>query len=76
MDIVKILRKAESKLAKQASRITSQLSSVRTAIKTFGAKAVNAKAGRPKRRMSAAGRAKIAAAQRKRWAKVRKERTS
>jgi hypothetical protein len=69
MDIVKILRKAESKLVKEASRVTGQLASVRAAIQTLGGKT-----SRAKRKMSAAGRAKIAKAQRARWAKVKKER--
>jgi len=63
MDIVSSLRKEESKLSQQ-------LETIRTAIKMLGGKASPTK--RTKRKLSAASRAKIAAAQRKRWAKVRK----
>ena len=40
-------------------------------IKLLGGVQKKAKAGKPRRKMSAAGRKRIAAAQRARWAKVR-----
>jgi hypothetical protein len=70
MDIIGLLRKAESKLAKQAERIGKELSSVRAAIQSLAGRA-NRKPS--KRKLSAASRAKIAKAQRARWAKIRKE---
>jgi len=69
-DIVKVLRKEESKLVKEAGRITHQLASIRMAIGALAGK--TARAGHTKRKVSAASRAKMAKAQRERWAKVKK----
>jgi hypothetical protein len=70
MDIVKVLRKEESKLVKEAGRITHQLASIRMAIGALAGK--TARTGHTKRKVSAASRAKMAKAQRERWAKVKK----
>jgi|HubBroStandDraft_5_1064220.scaffolds.fasta_scaffold244136_1 hypothetical protein len=74
MDIVKALKQEEAKLEKQAKRAAKHLAAVRDAIKAFGGSlTVGAKAliGKKKRKLSAAGRAKISKAAKLRWAKVR-----
>jgi hypothetical protein len=59
-------------LKKERDRVAKQLSGIEAAIKAFtSAYGGTGKPGRKRRKMSAAGRAKIAAAQRRRWAKVR-----
>jgi hypothetical protein len=70
MDIVKVLRREESKLVKESGRIAHQLASIRTAIHALAGK--TARTGHAKRKVSAASRAKMAKAQRERWAKVKK----
>ena len=71
MDIVNVLRKAETKLKKQADHIANQLASLRTAIGALGGKS-----GKRRRKLSKEARAKIAKAQRARWAKVRQKKTA
>jgi uncharacterized NAD(P)/FAD-binding protein YdhS len=75
MDILKALRAEESKFRKQMDEARKQVETVRHAIKLLGGRssANRTRSASPttRRRMSAAGRARIAAAQRKRWAKVR-----
>ena len=56
-------------LKKEHARLTSQIQGVSAALAAFGATYKNGTGTR--RTMSAAGRAKIAAAQRARWAKVK-----
>jgi hypothetical protein len=70
MDIVEALRTEEIKLVQQ-------LETVRKAIQVFdnGNHSANGNHSTPKRTMSAKGRAAIAAAQKKRWAKLRSGRT-
>jgi hypothetical protein len=70
------LTKAKRDLQKEAKQISEQISRIDKILRSGGAS--RAKAGRRPgkkrggpRRISAAGRARIAAAQRKRWAKVR-----
>jgi hypothetical protein len=70
MDIVNILRNEEVKLMKESGRIAHQLASIRTAIGALAGK--TARTGHTKRKVSAASRAKMAKAQRERWAKVKK----
>jgi hypothetical protein len=69
MDILKALRAEESKFQQQ-------LNTIRAAIKLLGGKsAANGKrvgSATTRKRMSAEGRARIAAAQKKRWAAIRK----
>jgi len=77
MDILKALRAEESKFLKQMDEARQQVDTIRTAIKLLGGNsAANGNrntSGTKRKRMSAEGRARIAAAQRKRWAKVRKQ---
>jgi hypothetical protein len=70
MDIVKILRNEESKLMKESGRIAHQLASIRMAIGGLAGK--TGRTSHTKRKVSAASRAKMAKAQRERWAKVKK----
>jgi hypothetical protein len=74
MDIIKALKQEEAKLEKHAKNAAKHLTAVREAIKAFGGNlAASAKAvvGKKKRKLSAAGRAKISKAAKARWAKVR-----
>jgi hypothetical protein len=75
MDILKALRAEESKFLAQMEAARQQVDTIRTAIKLLNGKsAANGNlnsSGSNKRKMSAEGRARIAAAQRKRWAKIR-----
>jgi hypothetical protein len=75
MDILKALRAEESKFLAQMEAARQQVDTVRTAIKLLSGKAsANGNRGSSattRRKMSAEGRARIAAAQRKRWAKVK-----
>jgi hypothetical protein len=69
MDVIAVLREEANKLKKQLDTVLHAMhllggSKGRTKSKTVPIK---------RRRMSAAGKARIAAAQKKRWAKVRKE---
>jgi|tagenome__1003787_1003787.scaffolds.fasta_scaffold20414441_1 hypothetical protein len=65
MDIVATLKQEEAKLQKK-------LNGIRGAIKALAGVNSNGNSTSTKRRrMSAAGRARIAAAQRKRWAKIK-----
>ena len=73
MNIVTALRSQERAVEKQVRRLARELDALRTAITALsgepGKRAPRRK--RAGRKMSAAGRAKIAAAQRARWAKIR-----
>ncbi len=71
MDILAALKQEESKWKKQVSEARQQLETVRAAMKLFGGKTTGKRTGGKKRVMSAAARAKISRAQRKRWAKVK-----
>ena len=64
MDILKALQGEESKLLKKARAI-------RAAIDMLGGNSSGNRTGRRKRHFSAASRAKMAKAQRARWAKIR-----
>jgi hypothetical protein len=62
-------------LKKERDRVEQQMSALDAALATFaGVYRGTAKPKRKRRKMSAKSRAKIAAAQRKRWAKVRAQR--
>lgn len=62
-------------LKKERDRVEQQLSGLNAALAAFaGVYRGTAKPGRKRRKMSAKSRAKIAAAQRRRWAKVRAKR--
>ena len=71
MTILAAIRREERKLEKQLGKLNHQLSGVRAAAKALGGSASRELKGVKKRVLSAAGRAKIAAAARRRWAKVR-----
>ena len=71
MTILAAIRREERKLEKQLGKLQHQLGGVRTAARALGKSTSHELAGVKKRVLSAAGRAKIAAAARKRWAKVR-----
>ena len=71
MKILAAIKREERKLEKQLHKIQHQLSGVRAAAKALGDSTKRELKGAKKRVLSAAGRAKIAKAAKKRWAKVR-----
>jgi len=71
MTILVAIRREERKLEKQLSELQHRLNGVRTAASALGRSTNKGLTGVKKRILSAAGRAKIAAAARRRWAKVR-----
>jgi hypothetical protein len=71
MDILAAIKREERKLEKQLAKLNHQLSGVRAAAKALGHSAEREVAGVKKRVLSAAGRAAIIKATKKRWAKVR-----
>jgi hypothetical protein len=71
MDILAAVKREERKLEKQLHNVQHQLSAVQAAAKALG-DSTNREVKRVKKRvLSAAGRAKIARAAKRRWAKVR-----
>jgi hypothetical protein len=73
MDILAAVKREERKLEKQLGRMSHQLSRVRAAAKALGGSAEREVVGVKKRVLSAAGRAAIVKAAKKRWARVRKQ---
>jgi hypothetical protein len=73
MNILAAIKREERKLEKQLGKLNHQLSGVRAAAKALGHSAEREVAGARKRVLSAAGRAAIVKAAKKRWAKVRKQ---
>jgi hypothetical protein len=73
MDILAAIKREERKLEKQLGKLNHQLSSVRAAAKALGHSANKEITVARKRVLSAAGRAAIIKAAKKRWAKVRKQ---
>ena len=71
MNILGAIRGEERKLAKQLGKLQHQLDDVRAAAKVLGRSTSRQLTSVKKRVMSAASRAKIAKAARKRWAKVK-----
>jgi hypothetical protein len=71
MNILAAIKREERKLEKQVSKLERQLSGVRAAAKALGNSAGKEVTTVKKRVLSAAGRAKIAKAAKKRWAKIR-----
>jgi len=71
MDILAVIKREERKLEKQLGKLQHQLNGVRAAAKALGDSANRELTGVKKRVLSAAGRAKIARAAKRRWAKVR-----
>ena len=71
MNILAALRREERRLDRQLGQLDRQLSGVRTAVKALGNSTGKEVTKAKKRVLSAAGRANIAAAARKRWARIR-----
>ena len=71
MNILVAIRREERKLEKQVSKLQDQLNKIRAAGKALGNSAGREVTTAKKHVLSAAGRAKIAKAAKKRWAKVR-----
>jgi hypothetical protein len=73
--ILSALKKQEQRLEKQLASIRSAIGSLAAGVRTgVSSSRSRSRAGvRRKRRVSAAARAKMAAAQRARWARVRKQ---
>ena len=73
MNILAAIKREERKLEKQLAKLNHQLSGVRVAAKALGGSVEREVIGVKKRVLSAAGRAAIAKAAKKRWAKLRKQ---
>ncbi len=71
MDILAAIKREERKLEKRIGKLQHQLNGVRAAAKVLGDSTSRELKGAKKRVLSTAGRAKIAKAAKKRWAKVR-----
>ena len=73
MTILAAIRREERKLEKQLGKLQHRLNGIRTAAKALGHSAEREVVGAKKRVLSAAGRAAIVKAAKKRWAKVKKQ---
>jgi hypothetical protein len=73
MNILAAIKREEKKLEKQLKKLQHQLDGVRSAAKALGHTAAVEVKGARKRVLSAAGRAAISKAAKKRWAKVKKQ---
>jgi hypothetical protein len=73
MNILAAIIREERKLEKQLGKLNHQLSGVRAAAEALGHSTEREPIGVKKRVLSAAGRAAIVKAAKKRWAKVRKQ---
>jgi hypothetical protein len=73
MSILKAIKREEKKLEKQLGKLQHELNGIRAAAKALGHSAGREVATVKKRVMSAAARAKIGKAAKKRWAKFRAE---
>jgi hypothetical protein len=73
MNILAAIKREEKKLEKQVSMLQHQLNGIRSAAQALGHSAVVEVKGAKKHVLSAAGRAAIAKAAKKRWAKVKKQ---
>jgi hypothetical protein len=73
MDILSAIKREEKKLEKQLGRLQHQLSGVRAAAQALGNSAGKELKRVKKRTLSAAAKAKIGKAAKKRWAKFRAE---
>jgi geranylgeranyl pyrophosphate synthase len=71
MSILAVIRREEKKLKKQLAKLQDDLSGLQSAAKALGKSASRDLSKGKKRVLSAAGRAKISKAAKKRWAKVR-----
>jgi hypothetical protein len=73
MNIIAAIRREERKLEKEVHKLQHKLSSVRAAGAALGKSTGRELKTMKKRVLSEAGRARIAKAARKRWAKIRAE---
>lgn len=73
MDILAAIKREERKLEKQLGKLQHQLNGVRAAAKALGDSTSKEIKVAKKRVLSAAARAKMVKAAKKRWAKIRKE---
>ena len=73
MDILSAIRREERKLEKQLTSVQHKLKSIKAAAEAMGRSADKKVTKGTKRVLSAAARAKIGKAARKRWARVRAE---
>jgi t-SNARE complex subunit (syntaxin) len=73
MNILAAIKREEKKLEKQLKKVQHQLDGVRSAAKALGHTAAVEVKGAKRRVLSAAGRAAISKAAKKRWAKVKKQ---
>ena len=73
MNILAAIKREERKLEKQRGNLQHRLNRVKAAAKALGDSTEREVVGVKKRVLSAAGRAAIAKAAKKRWAKVRKQ---
>jgi len=73
MDILAAIKREERKLETRLSKLQHQLKGLRAAAKVLGDSTSRELTGVKKRVLSAAARAKIARAAKKRWAKFRAE---
>jgi hypothetical protein len=71
MDILAAIKREERKLEGQLGKVQHQLAGVRAAAKALGSSASRDFTSAKKRALSAAARAKISKAAKKRWAKFR-----
>lgn len=71
MDIRSAIKREERKLEKQLGKLQHQLRGIRAAAEALGHSTGRELAGAKKRVLSAAARAKIGKAAKKRWAKFR-----
>jgi hypothetical protein len=71
MNILAAIKREERKLEKQLGKLQHQLNGVRAAAKALGSSTSRELTSVKKRVLSAAGRAKISKAAKKRWAKVK-----
>jgi hypothetical protein len=71
MSILKAIKHEERKLEKQLGKLQLQLNGIRAAAKALGVSAEREAKTAKKRVLSAAGRAKISKAAKKRWARNR-----
>jgi hypothetical protein len=73
MDILAAIKREERKLEKQLGKLNHKLSGLRSAAEAMGHSTNKEITVTKKRVLSAAGRAAIVKAAKKRWAKVRKQ---
>jgi hypothetical protein len=73
MTILAAIRREERKLEKKMGQLQHRLNGMRTAAKALGHSAEREVVGAKKRVLSAAGRAAMVKAAKKRWAKVRRQ---